>query len=79
MPTQKLSNVKIADFQEFLTKAGCKIVRTNGGHEVWAKVGLTRPVIVQTHIEPVPEFIVKNALRNLGLTKADFFRILFDL
>ena len=27
----------------------------------------------------VPEFIIKNALRNLGLTKKDFFHILFDV
>jgi len=33
---------------------------------------------VQTHIEPVPEFIIKNALRNLGLKKKDFFEILFE-
>lgn len=35
-------------------------------------------LILQTHIEPVPEFIIKNALRNLNLKKQDFFNILFD-
>ena len=40
---------------------------------------LTRPIIVQTHESPVTEFIIMNALRNLGLTKKDFFNILFDI
>lgn len=79
MSTRKLSNVKLLDYKEFLTKAGCKLVSTEGGHEKWTRCDLTRPIIVQTHEEPVPEFIIKNALRNLGLNKKDFFDILFDI
>ena len=30
----------------------------------------------QTHIDPVPEFIIKNALRSLGITKNEFHDIL---
>ena len=77
--SKKLSNVKLCDYREFLKKAGCKPQRTVGGHEVWARKDLLRPVIVQTHEDPVPEFIILNALRNLGLTKTDFFKILFDV
>ena len=77
MNTYKLSNVSLRDFREFLVKAGCKFESVKGGHEKWTKAGLFRPVIVQTHVDPVPEFIVLNTLRNLGLTKRDFFRILF--
>lgn len=78
MPTQKLSNISLDIFRRFLKKAGCKHIRTEGGHEVWTKKELTRPIIVQTHIDPIPEFIIKNALRNLGLTKKDFFDIMLD-
>ena len=77
MNTQRLSNIPLSDFRVFLQKAGCKSERIKGGHEKWSKPGLLRPIILQTHIDPVPEFIVKNTLRNLGLNKADFFRILF--
>lgn len=77
MNTQKLSNIPLKDFREFLYKTGCRSENIKGGHEKWTKPGLLRPIVVQTHIDPVPEFIVKNTLRNLGLTKADFFRILF--
>lgn len=65
MNTQKLSNVSLADFRDFLRKAGCKYIATEGGHEKWTRRDLTRPIIVQTHISPVPEFILKNALRNI--------------
>ncbi|NDV69252.1 type II toxin-antitoxin system HicA family toxin [Dysgonomonas sp. 25] len=78
MSTRKLKNVKLADYREFLSKCGCKHIRTEGGHEIWSRNDLTRPITFQTHIEPVPEFIIKNALRQLNLTKKDFFNILFD-
>lgn len=78
MSTHKLSNVSLDDYREFLIKAGCKKIGTEGGHEKWSRKDLLRPIIVQTHIDPVPEFIIKNALRNLGVSKQDFFNILFD-
>ena len=79
MSTHKLSNVPLKDYRLFLKKAGCNLIRTSGGHEVWSKKDLTRPIVVQTHESPVPEFIIKNALRSLGLTTTDFFNILFDV
>lgn len=79
MSTHKLSNITLQDFRTFLFKAGCKKAKTEGGHEKWLRRDLTRPIIVQTHESPVPEFIIKNALRNLGLCKKDFFNIMFGI
>jgi len=79
MSAYRLKNVKLSDYRLFLEKAGCKCIGTKGGHEKWTRNDLTRPIIVQTHESPVPEFIIMNALRNLGLTKKDFFNILFDI
>jgi len=79
MNAQKLSNVPLSDFRDFLEKVGCKKISTEGGHEKWTRRDLPRPIILQTHISPVPEFIIKNALRILGLTKKDFFEIYFDV
>lgn len=76
MSTQKLSNVSLREYRAFLAKAGCTISRTTGGHEHWTKPGLLRPITVQTHVDPVPEFIIANALRILGLAKADFWTVL---
>ena len=74
MSTQKLSNIGIAEWRRFLAYIGC--VESDGGndgHEKWWKDGCERPVIYQTHIEPIPEFIIKNNLRTLGITKKVFF------
>ena len=78
MNTRKLTNISLGDFRKFLEKTGCEAERIKGGHEKWTRKGLLRPVIIQTHIDPIPEFIVKNTLRNLGMTKEDFFRILYS-
>lgn len=66
MSTQKLSNVSLVEFRRFLQNAGCELHRVKGGHEHWVKSGLTRPITFQTHIDPVPEFIV-NA--NYGMNQ----------
>lgn len=47
-------------------------ISIEGGHEKWHKNGCLRPIIIQTHIDPIPEFIIKNNLRSLGLTRKDF-------
>jgi predicted RNA binding protein YcfA (HicA-like mRNA interferase family) len=69
-------NIPLKDFRKFLEHFGCKIIRTKGGHEVWSKPGLLRPVILQSHITPVPLHIIKSNLRTLGLTIDDLIDFL---
>jgi len=52
--TQKLSNISVSEFRRFLELIGCKYIKTEGGHEKWSRKDLRRPVIFQTHINPVP-------------------------
>ena len=54
---------------------GLKMIRTAGDHEVWARADLLRPVIFQDKIE-VPEFIIKNNLRTIGVTRQEFIKYL---
>ena len=72
MNTYKLSNVSLAQFRQFLFDVGCSRISVEGGHEKWRKDGCLRSVILQTHIDPVPEFIVRNNLRTLGLNRTVF-------
>lgn len=73
MNTVKLSNISIAEFKEFLVDQGCtQVDNGNDGHEKWTKDGCLRPVIFQTHVDPIPEFIVKNNLRNIDMTRKEF-------
>ena len=78
MSVKKLSNISIKEFRKFLRLAGCKKIRTKGGHEIWSRGGTddTRSITFQTHINPVPKFIIVNNLSDLNYTKDDFFDIL---
>ena len=71
-----LSNVSIAQFRAVLTMLGLRCVRTKGGHEAWQEEGMFRPVIFQTHVDPVPEFIIRSNIRTLGNTREEFIRLL---
>ena len=68
---KRLQNITIAEFQSFLRHHGLSYIRTTNGLEVWTRADLTRPVVFQSHIDPIPIFIVKNNLRTIGLTTQD--------
>jgi hypothetical protein len=72
MSPKHIRNVPLKLFKDFLKEQGCSCTRINGGHEHWTRSDLSRPITIQTHVDPIPEFIIKNALTQLGLTKKDF-------
>ena len=72
----KLKNISLKTFRDYLIRCGLNHIRTRGGHEVWSAKGLTRPVILQTHVDPVPEFIIKNNLRTMGKSVDDLIKFL---
>ncbi len=78
MTIRHLRNIPLKKVRDFLKKAGFKKIRTNGGHETWSRSGTNdrRPVTIQTHIDPVPKFILINFLSDFGFSKDDFFDIL---
>ena len=76
MSTKKLSNIPLKVFRKFLKSQGLNVIKSSkgrGGHEKWSRSNIDRPITIQTHIDPVPEFIVKQILRHLGMTREDFF------
>jgi len=76
MSTKHLRNISISQFESFLELACCKYTKVTGGHAKYLRSDLNRPIIFQTHIDPIPEFIVKNNLRLLGISKKQFWDIL---
>lgn len=76
---RNLSNVTIAELRIILTKQGLRVERSKGGHEMWSKEGMSRPVVFQTHKQPIPEFVVQNAIKTLGMTKKEFIALLESL
>ncbi len=67
-----LKNIPLKVFRHFLSYKGLKKIRTKGGHETWARKDLTRPVVIQTHENPIPEFIIKSNLRTIGSNRQEF-------
>ena len=77
MSTQKLSNISLKDFRKFLSNQGLNLIKDTkgrGGHEKWSRSDLDRPITLQTHVDPIPEFIVKQVLRHLKINRENFFR-----
>lgn len=68
----KYSNITVARFRKILTALGLEQVRTKGGHEMWFKEGMLRNVVFQNHVEPIPEDIIKNNIRTIGISKEEF-------
>lgn len=68
----KYSNISVNRFRIILKALGLEQVRTKGGHEMWFKDGMLRNVVFQTHEEPIPEDIIKNNIRTIGISKEEF-------
>ena len=74
-----MKNISLQVYRKFLIYEGCKLIRTKGGHEHWSRKDLNRPITLQSHKSPVPEFIIKQHLRYLQLTSEEFKTIIKDL
>lgn len=79
MAANPLRNVPLRDCRKFLEYVGCKKYRTTGGHEHWSRKDLKRPITIQTHIDPVPERIMKQIVTALGLDRKKFQEIMKQL
>lgn len=76
---KKLSNISLKEFRPVLTILGLHKMRTKGGHEAWIREGLRRPIIIQTHIDPVSELVVRKTINDLGITRDEFIALLESL
>jgi len=76
MSKSPLRNISLITFRDYLKWEGLYYVRTKGGHEIWSKKGLHRPVAFQTHIDPVPEHIVRKILKNINANANDYIEFL---
>lgn len=76
MAINPLKNVSLRNCRKFLTISDCKHYRTSGGHEHWTRSDLKRPITIQTHVDPVPERIMKQIIVALGIDKNEFQKML---
>ena len=73
---KKLSNISLKEFRAVLTALGLHKMRTKGGHEAWIREGLRRPIIIQTHVDPVSELVVRKTINDLDITRDEFIALL---
>ena len=67
----QISNQPWKTFIKFIESKGCVLDRIKGDHHVYVKPGIIRPLIIPIR-NPLPEFIIRNNLKILGLTTGDF-------
>ena len=79
MSANPLKNVSLKECRKFLLKIGCQHKRTTGGHEHWTRSDLLRPITIQTHIDPVPERIMKQIINALEIDRDEFQEMLNNL
>lgn len=74
-------SVPIKKFRKFLELQGLKLIRTKASHEIWdnPKNPLLRPVTVDSHYPDVPMLHIHTNLKNLGISKAEFMKIIESL
>jgi predicted RNA binding protein YcfA (HicA-like mRNA interferase family) len=55
-------------FEKFLLYIGCEFKRQNGGHRIYTRAGLSRPIVLPCHgSDTLPLFIIRNNLKLLGI------------
>ncbi len=77
--TFKTSNIPLKKYRCFLTYMGCRHDHDTGDHEIWHLEGAARPIVLQSQIDPVPEFIVKQHMTILGITRKKMEQIFKEL
>ena len=65
----KLDTVSLSEFRKFLLSQRLELKGTSGGHEIWSKQGMVRPVVLQTHVDPVPRDHISSNLRSIPAEK----------
>jgi hypothetical protein len=75
----KSSNLPLSTVRKILSHQGCKLIGNKKGHDKYSKKELLRPIVIQNHIDPVPEFIVKQIMRTLNLSNSDMEKIISEI
>ena len=72
MSTMMLYILTLRYISAVLILNGCFKERTRGGHEAWKKPGLSRPIVIQTHENPVPEHVVRSIIKDFDMSREEF-------
>jgi len=74
----KKQNITNKQFQKFLLFVGCSLKRSKGDHFVYTRSDLIRPIVIPND-NPLPQFIIRNNLKLLGISWDEFFSIIDNI
>lgn len=63
------------EFEKFLLFIGCIFKRQSGGHRIYTRTGIKRPIVIPAH-GTIAVFIIRNNLRLLGIDTQTYLEIL---
>ena len=58
---------------------GLHKMHTKGGHEAGKRKELRRTIIIQTHVDPLSELVMRTTINDLGVTCEEFIAMLESL
>jgi predicted RNA binding protein YcfA (HicA-like mRNA interferase family) len=62
------------EFEKFLARVGCVFVREKGDHRIWTREKLPRPIVIPKS-RTIPVFVIRNNLRLLGVSVAEYLKM----
>ncbi len=71
----RIAPVPYRKIVRILELEGFTLARERGDHLVFTKPGILRPVVVPRY-DPLPVFIIKNALRTARISRERYFKLL---
>ncbi len=71
----RIAPVPYRKIVRILELEGFTLARERGDHLVFTKPGILRPVVVPRY-DPLPVFIIKNALRTARISRERYFELL---
>ncbi|MFH1178557.1 MAG: type II toxin-antitoxin system HicA family toxin [bacterium] len=74
----RVGKVNWKRFEKFLLAVGCEFKGQEGSHRKYRKPDLLRPIIIPCDSE-LPQFIILNNLRTLGISQEQFAEIMKKL
>lgn len=73
-----LGRVHWKKFEKFLLHVGCRFISEEGDHRKYYRPGIVRPIIIPREKE-LPQFIILNCLRTLGISRDEYLRVMTNL
>lgn len=70
-----LAPVHFRILEKFVQEAGCVFIRQKGSHRVYWREDQVRPIVIPMY-KSIPEFIIRNILRQLKISVEEYLRMI---